>query len=174
MYTFCICTANSRVGDKISACVSRSEISNDCNTAILNVAVFPVPDCALKYNSWNILCNQYLIDHDLKVIKNLNYLECLSLQQTQGTAIPHQINLENKLLCNNVSTLDNLFDGTLLNCWRLFKSWNITKCQLEQVRKYGLYVFSISYTNSSRKIKMYFRIFVHLIENFKHHNIPSQ
>lgn len=46
--TFWIWTANSRVGDKHSTCVSRKVVSSDCKIAIENVAVFPVPKIQRK------------------------------------------------------------------------------------------------------------------------------
>ena len=45
--TFCICCANSLVGDNTRACVSRTCVSNPCKIDMEKVAVFPVPDCAL-------------------------------------------------------------------------------------------------------------------------------
>ena len=42
-----ICTASSLVGDNTKTWVSRSWVSISCNMAIENVAVLPVPDCAL-------------------------------------------------------------------------------------------------------------------------------
>ena len=53
--TFCICTANSLVGDKTRACVSLTCVSSPCSMEMENVAVLPVPDCALKKLRLNIL-----------------------------------------------------------------------------------------------------------------------
>lgn len=50
-YTFWICKANSLVGDKHSTWVSLSWVSTDCNIAIENVAVLPVPDWACAMTS---------------------------------------------------------------------------------------------------------------------------
>lgn len=46
-----IWTANSRVGERMSACGSRLEVSIDWSTPIENVAVLPVPDCAWAITS---------------------------------------------------------------------------------------------------------------------------
>ena len=46
--TFWIWMANSRVGDKTKAWVSLFLVSILCKTPMLNVAVLPVPDWALK------------------------------------------------------------------------------------------------------------------------------
>lgn len=43
--------ANSRVGDNINTCVSRSVVSRDCSMEIENVAVLPVPDWACAITS---------------------------------------------------------------------------------------------------------------------------
>ena len=48
-HTFWICPASSLVGERTSACVSRTCVSRHCKIEIENVAVFPVPDWALKY-----------------------------------------------------------------------------------------------------------------------------
>lgn len=49
--TFCICTANSRVGDKHKTCVSLRDVSRLCNIEMEKVAVLPVPDWAWAITS---------------------------------------------------------------------------------------------------------------------------
>ena len=44
--TKAICMESSRVGEIISACVWSLAASRHCSVAIVNVPVFPVPDCA--------------------------------------------------------------------------------------------------------------------------------
>jgi hypothetical protein len=43
LFTFMICCASSRVGARISAWHSRTDVSSDCRMLMANVAVLPVP-----------------------------------------------------------------------------------------------------------------------------------
>ena len=53
--TFWICWASSRVGARISACVSFLLVSIFCSTEMAKVAVLPVPDCACAITSWPVV-----------------------------------------------------------------------------------------------------------------------
>ena len=48
------CSASSRVGERVSACVSLEVVLTVCNTPMENTAVFPVPDCdcAMTSRPW--------------------------------------------------------------------------------------------------------------------------